>query len=133
MKVTLFLLAMSGCVPPARPVVQPVPAPVRALGGFYQPWTPLHETHWAEVLACVGVSATGPRPSIWIVSGALTQDGRELAALYEPETHAIVVVLDALPYYWLLFRHEAIHASVRDADHAQHFAKAAECHFWPAR
>ena len=129
--VGLAMLAVPSCrAVPARPAI--VPAPVRALGGFYQPWTPLHESHWTEVLRCMGLDPAVPHPTVWIVAGGLTQDQQPLAGLYEPASHAIVVALDALPYSWLVFRHEAIHAVARDPAHARLFDRADECHYWPA-
>ncbi len=116
-----------------------VPAPVRASGGMYVPWGVEAETHWQAVLACVHLDASLPRPSLWIIAGGMMQGENELAGVYLRQPHVVLVssrvldeMVDAKLAFWLIARHEFIHAVAGDGTHTKHFADAERCAFWPA-
>lgn len=106
---------------------------------MYVPWNAETEAHWQEVLACVHLDPATPRPSLWIIAGGMTRGNDELAGVYLRTGHTVLVsarVLDQMTdsrvAFWLIARHEFIHAVAGDSTHTRHFASAQECAFWPS-
>lgn len=138
--VILLSLTLGSCRAVVIPPGPLVPAPIRASGGMYVPWSVEAESHWQAVLACVHLDASLPRPSLWIIAGGMMQGEDELAGVYLRDAHVVLVsskVLDEMfdpkLMFWLIARHEFIHAVAGDGTHAKHFADAERCAFWPVR
>lgn len=132
----MLLTSCRALVVPPGPLV---PAPIRDAGGMYVPWTVEAESHWQAVLACVGLDASLPRPSLWIIAGGMMRGEDRLAGVYIRDAHVILVASDVLSEmmdpklsFWLIARHEFIHAVAGDSTHTRHFADAERCAFWPA-
>lgn len=126
----LALLLLAACA--TGHAVQ-LPETVAVHGGLYQPWTPRHALERADVLACVGLDAV-PTPTLWVAPKPLVAHGGLLMAVYDPDANAIIfspfTPLDETTY-WLVFRHEIVHAALGKPGHPAPFGLAESCHFWP--